>query len=174
MRTGTPPRLDGRTIDFSELVVQESENPPTPFSYMTEQVAQIDHLVPCHMTHTSEAFHEIVRDTLPYNCHIQEEVTGPRYCPSIESKIIRFTDKKSHQIWLEPEGLNTHVVYPNGISTTMPEEAQEEAIRTIKGLEHVDIIAHGIRITSLLRCLCVHIVCIACVSWSARFTTSLV
>eukprot|EP00043_Microstomoeca_roanoka_P010997 m.103948 g.103948 ORF g.103948 m.103948 type:complete len:685 (-) comp15059_c1_seq1:133-2187(-) len=143
LRTGTPPRLDGRTIDYSGLIEQKSENPPEPFSYMTEQVAQIDNLVSCHMTYTNPEGHKIVLETLDQNCHIEEEVVGPRYCPSIESKVLRFKDKQQHQVWLEPEGLSTHIVYPNGISMTMPEEAQEKFIRLMPGLQNVKIEQFG-------------------------------
>ncbi|EGD80823.1 hypothetical protein PTSG_11724 [Salpingoeca rosetta] len=143
LRTGTPPRLHVDSIDFSGMVEQKSEYPPVPFSFLTDQVDQIDNLVSCHMTYTNAEAHAIVHETLHENCHIQEEVTGPRYCPSIESKVLRFTDRDQHQVWLEPEGLNSEVIYPNGISMTMPEEAQQRFIRLMPGLQNATIVQPG-------------------------------
>jgi len=143
LKTGTPPRLDANSINWEILDIQPGDNPPKPFSALTDKinVAQIN----CYITHTNEATHQIIRD----NAHDSPmfmgefEGKGPRYCPSIEDKITRFAHKSSHQIFLEPEGLNTNVIYPNGISTSLPEEAQLAFLRTIKGLENVNILKHG-------------------------------
>ncbi len=140
LKTGTPARLDGRTIDWSLCTEQKGDNPPVPFSFMTDKinVPQIS----CYITHTTEETHKIIRDNIDkaplYSGQIQG--TGPRYCPSIEDKIMRFTDKVSHQIFLEPEGLDDHSVYPNGISNALPIDIQEEFLKTIPGLENVEIL----------------------------------
>lgn len=145
LKTGTPPRLDRKTIDFSTLEVQRGESPPTPFSYLNRTVQVGDkRQVTCWMTYTNEASHKIIRDNLDKSIHIRETVRGPRYCPSLESKIIRFTDKPRHQIWLEPEGFAPNqVIYPNGISMTVPADAQEAMLRTVKGLENVHMLQPG-------------------------------
>ncbi|KAF4046797.1 GidA associated domain [Phytophthora infestans] len=149
LKTGTPPRLDGRTIDYSDLEVQPSDNPPKPFSFLNEhkQVPLADKQVVCHATYTNEDSHRIVRDNLhmlpQYDGGRDGEGVGPRYCPSIDVKVVRFADRSRHQLWLEPEGLNTHLVYPNGISTALPENLQLELLRTIKGLKKVEIIRAG-------------------------------
>lgn len=143
LKTGTPARLNGKTIDWDACQTQPGEIPPTPFSFMNSEitVAQID----CHITHTNQKTHDIIRENLHksamYSGHI--EGTGPRYCPSIEDKVVRFADKSSHQIFLEPEGLETDTVYPNGISTSLPVDVQEAYIRSIKGLENVEILQPG-------------------------------
>lgn len=143
LKTGTPPRLDGKTIDWSGLERQPGDNPPTPFSYLTDKVKvpQID----CFITHTSQTTHDIIRANLDrapmYSGQI--ESTGPRYCPSIEDKVVRFAHKSQHQIFLEPEGLEDDTIYPNGISTSLPEEVQLQLVKTIKGLEHARIIRPG-------------------------------
>jgi tRNA uridine 5-carboxymethylaminomethyl modification enzyme len=143
LKTGTPPRLDGTTIDWPGLTRQPGDNPPVPFSYLTTKVTvpQID----CFITHTNEKTHEIIRANLHrapmYSGQI--ESTGPRYCPSIEDKVVRFAQKISHQIFLEPEGLDDDTVYPNGISTSLPEEVQLELLKTIPGLEHARVIRPG-------------------------------
>jgi glucose-inhibited division protein A len=142
LKTGTPPRLDRKTIDFSPLEVQSGDEPPMPFSFLNSRV-QIDDQVNCYATATNEATHEIIRANLDKSIHIRETVKGPRYCPSLESKVIRFKDKTSHIIWLEPEGLDTDVVYPNGISMTVPAEAQEAMLKTIRGLENVKMLQPG-------------------------------
>jgi tRNA uridine 5-carboxymethylaminomethyl modification enzyme len=143
LKTGTPPRLDGRTIDWSRLESQPGDEDPALFSFLshgteTRQIA-------CGITHTTEQTHQIVRDNLSrsamYGGHI--EGVGPRYCPSIEDKIVRFADKTSHQVFLEPEGLDDHTVYPNGLSTSLPEEVQHAYIRSIPGLEHARILQPG-------------------------------
>ncbi|KAI9934079.1 hypothetical protein ASPWEDRAFT_24384 [Aspergillus wentii DTO 134E9] len=145
LKTGTPPRLDMKTIDFKALEVQKGDSPPQPFSYLntTVQVGDEGQLT-CWMTHTNESSHEIIRANLDKSVHIRETVRGPRYCPSLESKIIRFTDKQRHQIWLEPEGFAPNeVVYPNGISMTVPADAQYAMLRTVQGLENVTMLQPG-------------------------------
>ena len=142
LKTGTPPRLDKKSIDFQQLEVQPGDEPPTPFSYLNDHVAVKDQL-PCHSTYTTTPAHDIVRANLSNSIHIRETVKGPRYCPSLESKIIRFSDKTSHIIWLEPEGFNTDVIYPNGISMTIPASAQEAMLRTITGLSNVTMLQPG-------------------------------
>jgi len=143
LKTGTPPRLDGKTIDWQLLEVQTGDAVPQPFSYMTGQIAvpQVD----CHITYTSPAGHELIRANL-HRAPIysgQIEGTGPRYCPSIEDKVVRFADKSRHQIFLEPEGLDDDTVYPNGISTSLPEDVQAALLKTIAGLENARIIRPG-------------------------------
>lgn len=140
---GTPPRLDGKTIDYSNLLVQYGDKPPTPFSYLHDTVPYANEQVQCHQTRTNADTHKIISDNFHQSIHIRETVKGPRYCPSIESKIQRFTQKDSHIIWLEPEGFDTDLVYPNGISNTMPEDIQLNFLRTIRGLENVDMVKPG-------------------------------
>ena len=143
LKTGTPPRLDGRTIDWSGLEVQPGDDPPTPFSTLTETITVPQ--IACHITHTSSATHALIRANLHrspiYSGQI--EGVGPRYCPSIEDKIVRFAAKPRHQIFLEPEGLDDHTVYPNGISTSLPEEVQLEILKTIPGLEQSTMLRPG-------------------------------
>ncbi|KAI2696503.1 hypothetical protein CBS147332_9070 [Penicillium roqueforti] len=145
LKTGTPPRLDRKTIDFSALEVQKGDSPPHPFSYLNKTVEVGDEgQLTCWMTHTNEAAHEIIRANLDKSIHIRETVRGPRYCPSLESKIIRFKDKTQHQIWLEPEGFAPNdVIYPNGISMTVPADAQYAMLRTVRGLENVTMLQPG-------------------------------
>lgn len=145
LKTGTPPRLDRKTVDFSILEVQRGDSPPQPFSYLNKTVQIGDEgQLTCWMTHTNEASHDIIRANLDKSVHIRETVKGPRYCPSLESKIIRFKDKKQHQIWLEPEGLPPNeIIYPNGVSMTVPAEAQEAMLRTVRGLENVRMLQPG-------------------------------
>lgn len=142
LKTGTPPRLDRKTIDFSILELQLGDNPPTPFSYLNDSVAVKDQLF-CYSTYTNSAAHEIIKAHLSQSIHIRETVKGPRYCPSLEAKIIRFQHKEQHMIWLEPEGFDTDVIYPNGISMTVPAAAQEAMLRQIKGLENVTMLQPG-------------------------------
>jgi tRNA uridine 5-carboxymethylaminomethyl modification enzyme len=143
LKTGTPPRLDGRTIDRSALEIQSGDTPPVPFSALTERITtpQID----CHITFTTEAAHALIRANLDqapiYSGQI--ESAGPRYCPSIEDKVVRFADKPRHQIFLEPEGLDDDTVYPNGISTSLPEAVQRDLLTHIPGLEHAVMIRPG-------------------------------
>lgn len=137
LKTGTPPRLDGRTIDWSGLEEQPGDTPPIPFSFLTEAIKTPQ--VSCHITHTTPAMHAIIRDNLHrapiYSGQISG--TGPRYCPSIEDKVVRFSGKSGHQIFLEPEGLDSDWIYPNGISTSLPESVQHDMVRAIPGLERV-------------------------------------
>jgi tRNA uridine 5-carboxymethylaminomethyl modification enzyme len=142
LKTGTPPRLSKNTIDFSGLAEQPGDTPPVPFSFLNHVVSVQEQLL-CHATYTNQATHDIVRANLDKSIHIRETVKGPRYCPSLESKIIRFSDKEKHIIWLEPEGFESDIIYPNGISMTIPAEAQEQLLRTIKGLENVTMLQPG-------------------------------
>ena len=139
LKTGTPPRLDGRTVDWTGLEVQHGDDPPEPFSALTGRIATPQ--IPCHITATTPATHALIRANLHrapmYSGQI--ESVGPRYCPSIEDKVVRFGDRDRHQIFLEPEGLDDPTVYPNGISTSLPAEVQAELVRTIPGLERAVI-----------------------------------
>lgn len=143
LKTGTPPRLDGDTIDWDRLGLQPGDDDPTLFSFLSERVSARQ--VSCGITHTNEHTHRIIQENLEksamYGGHI--DGVGPRYCPSIEDKIVRFADKTSHQVFLEPEGLSTSTVYPNGISTSLPESVQEDYVRSIFGLEDVKIVQPG-------------------------------
>lgn len=143
LKTGTPPRLDRKTIDFGILEEQPGDEPPMPFSYLNDRVAVDGHQLLCHATYTNSATHDVVRANLDKTIHIRETVKGPRYCPSLESKIIRFGHKERHIVWLEPEGFDNDVIYPNGLSMTVPAEAQEQLLRTIRGLEHVTMLQPG-------------------------------
>lgn len=143
LKTGTPPRIDGRTIDYSKIQ-QQAGDEPTPYFSFLENVPHPKQIT-CHITHTNQNTHEIIAqnfDQSPMYTGIIEGV-GPRYCPSIEDKVVRFADKLSHQIFLEPEGLNTHEVYPNGISTSLPYDVQEQFVRTMVGLENAHITRPG-------------------------------
>jgi tRNA uridine 5-carboxymethylaminomethyl modification enzyme len=143
LKTGTPPRLDGKTIDWAGLEIQPGDDPPIPFSYLTDRIRVPQ--VPCHITGTTAAGHAIIRANLHrapmYSGQI--ESTGPRYCPSIEDKVVRFGDRERHQIFLEPEGLDDDSVYPNGISTSLPRAVQAELLQTIPGLERARMIRPG-------------------------------
>ncbi|MGE5766829.1 MAG: tRNA uridine-5-carboxymethylaminomethyl(34) synthesis enzyme MnmG [Bacteroidota bacterium] len=143
LKTGTPPRLDGRTIDYAGLEVQPGDDPPEPFSALTERIVQPQ--VACHVTETTEAGHRLIRDNLHraplYSGQI--ESVGPRYCPSIEDKVVRFADRGRHQIFLEPEGLDDPTVYPNGISTSLPRDVQSALLATIPGLEKAVMLRPG-------------------------------
>ncbi|GAB4576207.1 MAG: tRNA uridine-5-carboxymethylaminomethyl(34) synthesis enzyme MnmG [Rhodothalassiaceae bacterium] len=143
LKTGTPARLDGRTIDWSQCEPQPGDDPPTPFSFLTERITTPQ--VPCHITRTTAETHRIVRENIGLSPVYSGQIkgSGPRYCPSIEDKIVRFADKESHQIFLEPEGLDDPTVYPNGISTSLPRDVQEAMIRSIPGLSHVRILRPG-------------------------------
>jgi tRNA uridine 5-carboxymethylaminomethyl modification enzyme len=140
LKTGTPARLDGRTINWGILEEQPGDNPPVPFSYLTDKITVPQ--IPCHITYTTENTHKIIRDNIHRSAMYSGQIsgTGPRYCPSIEDKVTRFADKSRHQVFLEPEGLDDHTVYPNGISTSLPTEIQDQYIRTIPGLEDVKIL----------------------------------
>ena len=143
LKTGTPPRLDGRTIDWAGLQAQEGDEPAEPFSFLTGAITRAQ--VPCHITATGPESHEIIRRNLArspmYSGAIKSR--GPRYCPSIEDKVVRFAERSSHQIFLEPEGLDDHTVYPNGISTALPEDVQRALVATIPGLERAAILRPG-------------------------------
>jgi len=143
LKTGTTPRLDGHTIDFSRLTPQYGDEYPSPFSFSTDKIDTEQ--VPCYMTYTNAATHDIIRsglDRSPLYCGVIKGI-GPRYCPSIEDKVVRFADKKRHQIFLEPEGRQTAEIYPNGISTSLPLDIQIRMLRSIEGLESVEIIRPG-------------------------------
>ncbi|AMM42237.1 tRNA uridine 5-carboxymethylaminomethyl modification protein [Candidatus Desulfofervidus auxilii] len=141
--TCTCPRLDGKTIDFSKLEPQYGDEPPHPFSFSTEKIDRPQ--IPCYLTYTNSETHEIIRKNIKYAPLISGKVSGksPRYCPSIEEKIIKFPEKERHQIFLEPEGLNTTEVYPNGTFTSLPIDVQLKMLRSIKGLEKVEIVRPG-------------------------------
>lgn len=142
-KTGTPARLNGRTIDYSKTEIQPGDATPQPFSFLTDQMK--DQQVPCWITYTNDAVHELIRANLHrapmYTGQIQS--TGPRYCPSIEDKVVRFADKDRHQLFLEPEGRNTFEIYVNGISTSLPRDVQDQMFRMIPGLEKAQIMRYG-------------------------------
>ena len=139
LKTGTPPRLDGTTIDWASLEIQRGDEPPSPFSFLSKTITTPQ--IACHITRTTERTHAIIRANLDraplYSGQI--EGLGPRYCPSIEDKVVRFADRASHQIFLEPEGLDDDTVYPNGISTSLPEDVQLALLATIPGLERARV-----------------------------------
>ncbi|HYL95829.1 MAG TPA: FAD-dependent oxidoreductase, partial [Terriglobales bacterium] len=145
LKTGTPPRLDGRTIDWSRFQAQPGDADPTPFSFRTKRVAHADSQVPCYIAYTTEETHRIIRENVHrspmYSGQIQS--IGPRYCPSIEDKIVKFPDKEMHQLFLEPEGLNTHEIYVNGMSTSLPVDVQLAIIKSVPGLETAEMLRPG-------------------------------
>ena len=144
LKTGTPPRLDGRTIDFSVLEVQPGDDPPPVFSFLGTRDMHPAQL-PCWITHTNARTHDIIRgglDRSPMYSGVIKS-TGPRYCPSIEDKVVRFAQRESHQIYLEPEGLDTHEIYPNGISTSLPFDVQLDLVHSMRGCEHAHILRPG-------------------------------
>ncbi|HOJ43820.1 MAG TPA: tRNA uridine-5-carboxymethylaminomethyl(34) synthesis enzyme MnmG, partial [Syntrophorhabdaceae bacterium] len=143
LKTGTCPRLDGRTIDFSKLEPQESDNPPRPFSFLTKKIK--NKLVPCYLTYTNPITHEAILSGLDRSPLYTGKIkgTGVRYCPSIEDKIVKFKEKERHRIFIEPEGLDTVEYYPNGLATSLPLDIQIKMLRSIKGLEHVEITRPG-------------------------------
>ena len=143
LKTGTPARLNGKTIHWEKLETQEGDNPPLPFSYLTKEITNPQ--IKCYVTHTNEKTHKIIRDNFSKCALFSGLITGvgPRYCPSIEDKLVKFADRTSHQIFLEPEGLDTDVVYPNGISTSLPADVQEQFIHTMEGLEDVEILRYA-------------------------------
>lgn len=143
LKTGTPPRLDRDTIDFSVMAPQPGDDPPPPFSYRTDRIETRQ--IVCHLTHTNRATHEIIQDNLdrsPLYSGVINSI-GPRYCPSIEDKVVRFADKERHQIFIEPEGLHTREYYPNGISTSLPVDVQMAILKTIPGLERATMLKPG-------------------------------
>jgi tRNA uridine 5-carboxymethylaminomethyl modification enzyme len=145
LKTGTPPRLDGRSIDWSRFAEQPGDVDPTPFSFRTKRVAHHDSQVPCYIAWTTAETHRIIRENVHrspmYSGQIQS--IGPRYCPSIEDKIVKFPDKEMHQLFLEPEGLNTHEIYVNGMSTSLPVEVQMAILKSIPGLENAEMLRPG-------------------------------
>ena len=145
LKTGTPPRLDGRTIDWSRFQVQPGDADPTPFSFRTRRVAHHDSQVPCYIAWTTPETHRIIRDNVHRSPMYSGQIhsVGPRYCPSIEDKIVKFPDKITHQLFLEPEGLNTYEIYVNGMSTSLPVEVQLEILKSIPGLENADMLRPG-------------------------------
>jgi tRNA uridine 5-carboxymethylaminomethyl modification enzyme len=145
LKTGTPPRLDGRTIDWSRFPVQPGDDDPTPFSFRTRRVAHHDSQVPCYIAWTTAETHRIIRENVHRSPMYsgQIESIGPRYCPSIEDKIVKFPDKEMHQLFLEPEGLNTHEIYVNGMSTSLPVEVQLAILKSIPGLDNAEMLRPG-------------------------------
>lgn len=148
LKTSTPARLSASSIDFSILERQPTDENPSPFSYLNKHqpIPLIDHQISCYSTFTNEKTHDLVRDTLhllPTYSTNDGKGIPPRYCPSLDSKVVRFADRTRHQVWLEPEGLNSDLIYPNGITSTLPEEYQLQVIRTIKGLEAAEMIRPG-------------------------------
>ena len=145
LKTGTPPRLDGRSIDWSRFERQPGDIDPTPFSFRTKRVAHHDSQVPCYIAFTTEETHRVIRENVHrspmYSGQIQS--TGPRYCPSIEDKIVKFPEKLTHQLFLEPEGLNTHEIYVNGMSTSLPIDVQLAILKSIPGLETAEMMRPG-------------------------------
>src|SRR5689334_9324420 len=143
LKTGTPPRLDGRTIDWSRFQEQPGDADPTPFSFRTKKITQQQ--VPCYIAFTTEETHRIIRQNVHRSPMYSGQIksTGPRYCPSIEDKIVKFPDKLTHQLFLEPEGLNTHEIYVNGMSTSMPIDVQLAMIKSIPGLESAEMLRPG-------------------------------
>jgi len=143
LKTGTPPRLDGRTINWSGLEMQPGDDPPEPFSILTKRIE--NRQIECGITRTGEATHRIIRDNVHRSPMYSGQIAsrGPRYCPSIEDKIVKFGERDGHQIFLEPEGLDDHTVYPNGISTSLPEDVQHALVATIPGLENARFIRPG-------------------------------
>jgi tRNA uridine 5-carboxymethylaminomethyl modification enzyme len=142
-KTGTPPRLNGRTVDYDRLELQPGDDDPRPFSFLTERIESPQ--LPCWITHTSEAVHDLIRANLHrapmYSGQIRS--SGPRYCPSIEDKVVRFADKESHQLFLEPEGRQTRELYVNGVSTSLPRDVQDAMLRLVPGLERAEIMRYG-------------------------------
>ena len=145
LKTGTPPRLDGRTIDWSRFPVQPGDDDPTPFSFRTHRVAHHDSQVPCYIAWTTEETHRVIRENVHRSPMYSGQIKsiGPRYCPSIEDKIVKFPDKTTHQLFLEPEGLNTHEIYVNGLSTSLPVDVQLAILKSIPGLDNAEMMRPG-------------------------------
>src|SRR6185295_7342985 len=143
LKTGTPPRLNARSIDYSKLEQQDGDENPVPFSFQTEKITQTQ--LPCHITYTGEETHELIKKNIHssplYSGKIQSR--GPRYCPSIEDKVFRFADKERHQLFLEPEGRFTQEIYVNGLSTSFPQDIQIKLVRSIEGLENAELMRFG-------------------------------
>ncbi|XP_069044443.1 protein MTO1 homolog, mitochondrial isoform X2 [Lepisosteus oculatus] len=143
LRTGTPPRIRRASVAFDRMERHEGDSAPTPFSFLSASVGvQPDQQIPCFLTHTSPAVEVLVRETLHLNSHIQQDTQGPRYCPSLESRVLRFPGRP-HQVWLEPEGMTSDLMYPQGLSMTLPEEQQEQLVRSIPGLERAELVVPG-------------------------------
>lgn len=142
LKTGTPPRLDKKSINFEILEEQNGDEPPVPFSYLNDKVV-VEQQLKCYSTYTNSASHDIIRQNLDKSLHIRESVKGPRYCPSLESKVIRFAEKDRHIIWLEPEGFDNDIIYPNGLSMTVPADVQKATLKTVVGLENVIMLQPG-------------------------------
>lgn len=143
LKTGTPPRINGKTLDYSKLIRQDGDDPPTPFSYYPLSITQSQ--IPCWLTYTNEKTHQAIRENLdrsPLYTGVIKSI-GPRYCPSIEDKVVRFPDKERHQVFLEPEGVNTSEMYCNGISTSLPEDVQEAIVHSLPGCENAEIMRYG-------------------------------
>ena len=145
LKTGTPPRLDGRSIDWSRFQAQPGDADPTPFSFRTKRVAHADSQVPCYIAYTTEETHRIIRENVQRSPMYSGQIKsiGPRYCPSIEDKIVKFPDKETHQLFLEPEGLKTHEIYVNGMSTSLPIDVQLAIIKSVPGLEMAEMLRPG-------------------------------
>jgi len=143
LKTGTPPRVNSKSIDYTSLKIQPGDEPPSPFSFSTKEITRKQ--IPCYLTHTNEKTHEIIKNNLDKSPLYQGNIkgTGPRYCPSIEDKVFRFPEKNSHQVFIEPEGRNTEEVYLNGISTSLPLDIQKQILKSIKGLEQCEIMRPG-------------------------------
>ena len=143
LKTGTPPRVNAHTIDFSQMEIQPGDEDPLPFSFTTEHITQSQ--LPCYLTYTNENTHAIIRENLHRSAMYSGRIVGigPRYCPSIEDKVVRFAEKTEHQVFVEPEGRHTDEIYLNGISASLPEDVQVEMVHSIKGLEHAEIMRFG-------------------------------
>ena len=143
LKTGTPPRVNAHTVDFSVMEIQPGDEEPLPFSFSTERITQSQ--LPCYLTHTNEKTHELIRENLHRSAMYSGRIVGigPRYCPSIEDKVVRFAEKRAHQVFVEPEGRDTDEIYLNGISASLPEDVQVAMVHSIKGLEHAEIMRFG-------------------------------
>ena len=143
LKTGTPPRVNAQTVDFSQMEIQPGDDDPLPFSFVTEEIAQPQ--LPCYLTYTNEETHDLIRGNLHRSAMYSGRIVGigPRYCPSIEDKVVRFSEKKEHQVFVEPEGRDTDEIYLNGISASLPEDVQVEMVHSIKGLENAEIMRFG-------------------------------
>ncbi|KAL5513976.1 hypothetical protein ACEPAG_2737 [Sanghuangporus baumii] len=146
LQTGTPARLEASSIDFEKTSILRGDAVPLPFSYMNRIVENADNQILCYLTQTTPETHKIIRENMHKNVHIQETKRGPRYCPSLEAKVRRFPSKSEHKVWLEPEGYDSDIIYPNGLSCSLPEDIQEPMMRTIPGLENVKMVrpAYGV------------------------------